>query len=722
MNFHHNRLESRFTWLHRKQKGVLPEWIQETPNNRSNIVMSDRVTDLTHSLSSDEISVLSKGPKFRIGEQFNSNSLMEIRTSLCRFAYQYRWIQAIPNIDTNNDFILYPKQNVIHLPPSNEELDRILNRIKMKVEDVLRANQRRNVIPNVTNLELSTINHLKQKPLIYLPSDKGGEFCIIDETRYKELGFNHLSDTSIYQPVAHITPKTIETKVNFTWRRICDRRNLSLRIRKSYISNNTSLARFYHLIKTHKALTDLKVRPIVSCSGGPTEKISWLLSRILKPILKTVPAHLESSAQLIERLTNLDHSTFQQYPYPFSLDVVALYTSIPIRDAINNMMDVLRITNFQYGQLMNDDIEELLHSVMTNTYFQFYDKIYRQIKGLPMGSNVSPILAITFMDSLERRVLLNNPFVGFFSRYIDDIFCLGRNKETADNFKSLMDSQNSSIQFEMEYPTDDCNLALLDMKVTIDPERPPSFEFHKKKAKKDIFIHYRSAQPSLLKSSVIKNERIRINHRCSTEETTRKHNQQFDVLLTKNGYPQRFINESYSTSRQTNRRNGDVKYFHMKIPFISDRLNYQLKSIFLSENIHVRFHHNNKSLRTLLKKTSQIDRQCTTNCHFQHVCHNANVVYEIKCSTCYKIYIGSTIRRLHIRLQEHFRSNSSSVWRHIQCCLDDPPLTLQDKLVIKVLARDKDPINLRIKEALLIRQKRPQLNSREELSELDLLT
>jgi hypothetical protein len=255
-------------------------------------------------------------------------------------------------------------------------------------------------------------------------------------------------DSSTYKSIAHITAKTIENRINVIWKKICHTRHLSLRVTRSFTSNNTALARFYHLIKTHKSLVDLKVRPIVSSSNSPTERISWLLSRILTPLLSIVPAHLESSSKLIERLNNIDATTRQEHPFPFSLDVVALYTSIPVQDAIDNLREVLQHNQFHYSTLCVDDICDLLQVVLTNTYFVFYRKIFQQIKGLPMGSNVSPILAIIFMDTLERRALLSSPFIGFYSRYIDDIFCLTRDRTSAENFLNRMNSQHYSINFE----------------------------------------------------------------------------------------------------------------------------------------------------------------------------------------------------------------------------------------------------------------------------------
>jgi hypothetical protein len=172
-----------------------------------------------------------------------------------------------------------------------------------------------------------------------------------------------------------------------------------------------------------------------------------LLSRVLRPVLHTVSAHLESSAELLDILSNLDPTVYEQYPYPFSLDVTALYTSISVQDAIDNIIYVLSRNNFHFFGLTIADINDLLKVVLTNTYFQFYGKNFQQIQGLAMGSNVSPILAIVFMDTIERQTIINSPYIGIYKRYVDDTLCLGQNRQSADEFKSQMNSVQPSIKF-----------------------------------------------------------------------------------------------------------------------------------------------------------------------------------------------------------------------------------------------------------------------------------
>ena len=138
-----------------------------------------------------------------------------------------------------------------------------------------------------------------------------------------------------------MTPKTIETKINRTWKAISDAESIPQQISKSYMNYNSDLPKFYHLVKTHKKSQEMKIRPIVSNLSGPTRKISWLLCKVLNPIYRLLPTHLESSAQLISSISNLDTDTTNVFNFPFSLDVRALYTSIPPQDAVKALRNKL---------------------------------------------------------------------------------------------------------------------------------------------------------------------------------------------------------------------------------------------------------------------------------------------------------------------------------------------------------------------------------------------
>ena len=79
--------------------------------------------------------------------------------------------------------------------------------------------------------------------------------------------------------------------------------------------------------------------------------------------------------------------------------------------------------------------------------------------------------------------------------------------------------------------------------------------------------------------------------------------------------------------------------------------------------------------------------------------------------------IGSTIRNVHDRINGHLSKLASSVFKHLAIC-DNNTCTA---ISVNIIARDTDPVNLRLKEALYMNKEKPQINSREECNELSLL-
>ena len=140
----------------------------------------------------------------------------------------------------------------------------------------------------------------------------------------------------------------------------------------------------------------------------------------------------------------------------------------------------------------------------------------------------------------------------------------------------------------------------------------------------------------------------------------------------------------------------------MKIPYISERLNYRITSIFRKEGIPVRVAHKSYTLRRALSHNNK-ERTCMrANCPISgtKLCLLRNAVYQITCNNCNQHYIGSTIRFIHDRVREHLNNDNSSVKKHLSQC--------QNKgIEIKSIVLENDPANLRLLEAFYIRKYKP---------------
>ena len=155
-----------------------------------------------------------------------------------------------------------------------------------------------------------------------------------------------------------------------------------------------------------------------------------------------------------------------------------------------------------------------------------------------MGSSISGVLAKLFMDKLGRMTLSQQLLIDPYKCFVDDMYLQTEDENQADNIHRNMNQLHPRIKFEIEKPIktpEGKTLSLLDFSVTITNEGDASFEFYKKKAKKPLFTNYKSNQT---KSAMIKNERNRINQRCSSMHTKVIHNKDFDEILRVNGYPQ----------------------------------------------------------------------------------------------------------------------------------------------------------------------------------------
>ena len=70
-----------------------------------------------------------------------------------------------------------------------------------------------------------------------------------------------------------------------------------------------------------------------------------------------------------------------------------------------------------------------------------------------------------------------------------------------------------------------------------------------------MFVHHQSAIPKKSKINFIRNERKRIEDKCSTKAMARKHQNTFDDVLRLNGYPESIIDHTkHSQNHQKNPR------------------------------------------------------------------------------------------------------------------------------------------------------------------------
>ena len=144
---------------------------------------------------------------------------------------------------------------------------------------------------------------------------------------------------------------------------------------------------------------------------------------------------------------------------------------------------------------------------------------------------------------------------------------------------------------------------------------------------------------------------------------------------------------------------------------VSDAIDRQVKRIFKEIDLPVRIYRKSRTLRHALKDKPPTKDCRMTTCQLKNdQCLVKNCVYQLTCTNCQAIYIGSTTRAFHTRYKEHLTSENSSVAAHKSIC--------HANFTSKIIARENDPVKLRFKEALLIQSRNATINSRAEREEL----
>ena len=88
----------------------------------------------------------------------------------------------------------------------------------------------------------------------------------------------------------------------------------------------------YGLPKLHKS--NVPLRPIISGIDSAPHKIAKTLAKTLTPLLGTISSsHLKNSGDLINKIKDINVENKQLA----SLDVVSLYTNIPVDKCLNEL-------------------------------------------------------------------------------------------------------------------------------------------------------------------------------------------------------------------------------------------------------------------------------------------------------------------------------------------------------------------------------------------------
>ena len=549
--------------------------------------------------------------------------------------------------------------------------------------------------------------------------------------------------TKDYEPVKHNPTKKLEVRTKVLIGK-CMKDKVPSKTIRAIQPSCSRTAELYGLPKNHK--DDIPLRPIVSASGDPLDKLSWFLERIVTQLLVFVPAHLHNTYDYLNRLNARFPRGFPPGSIAFSVDVTNLYGNIPTGEAISFTLDLIKrhVDKIELFGLTLKDVKTLLEHCLNNNYLRFGKDFYKQTTGIAMGSRIAPPLAIVFMNAVESLILASEETLqpALYMRYIDDVIGIWTHGSDAlDAFFKFINNFHKSLKFTIERTDKNPlnQISFLDTLLTVQPNGNFTTELYIKPMAAPLILNYDSAHPKQTKHSVLFSQMLRAKRIGSSIECQNRGMDQIESLFLTNGYPHRLIKRTrhrvithYSrppkhTAHNMSHNNITDQHTYMSLPYIDETLLRRVQAAVKSSKLPLRVAwKGGKTLANILTKSALEPPPCPAGSRTCHTCeaglagkcHIKNVVYKITCNHCPNnttTYIGETRRSVRERFMEHLREFKNKAANtpfgdHRKQSHSDITVT-STSITIEILQVCKDTAELKITESIHIRNHRPNLNT-----------
>ena len=495
---------------------------------------------------------------------------------------------------------------------------------------------------------------------------------------------------------------------------------------KKLYPNGSHNAVLYSLPKVHKNGTPM--RPICSAIGTSTYELRKFVADIIKPAASNaLGTDLENTFQFVKQIREKDISSNLMV----SFDVRSLFTNIPLRKTIAICLDRLYRSDPSIRPgIPEKTLKKMLELCVCDNTFLFNGKVYKQIDGVAMGSSLGPLLANIYMAHLEEHHFFQtaldiNP--SFYRRYVDDTFCLFENKNQVQRFLEYINSIDDSIQFDVEYETND-SLSFLDTIISRSSSNMyPDVSTKIKSTDKGLLYNCTSFIPDEYKRNLISCLVFRVFNIASSYKLFHIDKETLKNKFLSNGFPAwlfdslvgKFLNDIYDPP-PTSYAVPKVKvvivlpYLGYISIYVSRKLRRLINKFFPMIDLRI-IYSRGHSIRNMFPYKDKLPLKC-----------RSGIVYHIQCDNCEPsvAYIGKTFNTLYERFYGsnghlHPSTKRSALLEHIM--QDVSPNCGFDIDKIKILDSCNNDLKLRFAESIHIKLGNQSLNTQERSIPLNII-
>ena len=648
-------------------------------------------------LSDDEKSLLAKGLNFSLPPR-----KIQFADHMTPFELLYKSVKGVNVTQQNMDILKVDMKKIAYSSFSRYNFLRELN---------------------LSQPEYEALKKLSAcKDIVIHKADKGNSVVIIDRADYLKRLHELVDDTSKFEEVKVKTDKDYNFMkkqkdiVDDLLSELVEKQSITAAIREKLSPNGPNPARLYGLPKVHKPLTDglPKYRPIISQIGSPTYKIAKYLLDFVKPFT-TNEYTVKDTFEFVSMLDGKDHRLVMG-----SLDVESLFTNIPLDETINIVTEKVFDKKVKVKGISKRDFKRLLEIATKGTVFFFNGKYYIQKDGVAMGSPLGPALANAFLAHHETVWLEECPLSYapiFFRRYVDDIFVLLKSSDHISRLAEYLSSRHRNIKFTYELENDD-TLPFLDVNVYRDAGKFSS-TVHRKHTFSGVYTNFQSFMPETYKRGLVGTLLYRAYRISSTYESLHDEVEKLKKIFSRNGYPMKFVDRCISRffnklyEKKPLTPSEPKKEFVIILPFLgttSLRIKNELQRTFKKVIPTC-------SLKIVFKTSRRLSSCFVFKDKFPKSLLSG-VIYKFTCAKCNLSYIGCTKRYWEERLSEHTHISALTgkpltgrqvftPMQHQRNCCKETKISRDN---FSIVGFEKDPYLVQVKESLLIKSSRPQLN------------